>query len=96
LATGLAPGSTAREKKPKDQYIPVPTDAALSNVNCPICQEKFEGVWHDEAQEWVWMDAVKVGGRIYHATCLAEVSKNNSNPERLTPDPVLGKRKAEV
>lgn len=54
--------------------------------------------WLDEAQEFVWMDAKQIGGRIYHASCHAEVSKDASSTQvkRGTPDPVLGKRKAEV
>jgi pre-mRNA cleavage complex 2 protein Pcf11 len=83
---------------PKLQYIPVPNDATMANSVCPICQEKFEARWIDDAQDFVWMDAVKIGGRIYHASCHAEASKDGSNtPNRhSTPDPVLGKRKAEV
>ncbi|KAH7626967.1 hypothetical protein B0T09DRAFT_386356 [Sordaria sp. MPI-SDFR-AT-0083] len=55
-------------------YIPVPEDSAKVNNMCPICQEKFEMKWLDEAQEWVWMDATKVGGRVYHASCHKEVN----------------------
>jgi len=54
--------------------------------------------WLDDAQEFVWMDAVKVGGRIYHASCHAEATKDGrSTPayQRGTPEPVLGKRKNE-
>ncbi|KAI9845655.1 MAG: hypothetical protein M1837_004629 [Sclerophora amabilis] len=82
----------------KKQWIPVPDDPSMANSSCPICQEKFETLWHDEAQEWVWMDAIKVGGRIYHASCHSEATKDGvGTPVRgLTPDPqVLGKRKAE-
>lgn len=77
----------------------------MANTTCPICQERFETVWHDEAQEWVWMDAVKIGGRIYHASCHAEASKDGGNvnngtsssSRNRTPDPaLLGKRKADV
>lgn len=79
------------------QYIPVPNDPSLTNVNCPICQEKFETVWHDQAQEWVWMDAVKIGGKVYHASCHAEASKDGAGILRgATPERVLGKRKAEA
>ena len=83
---------------PKLQYIPVPNDATQAYSVCPICQEKFEARWLDDAQDFVWMDAVKIGRRIYHASCHAEASKDgNSTPNRhATPDPVLGKRKAEV
>lgn len=47
--------------------------------------------WLDDAQEFVWMDAVKIGARIYHASCHAEAKKDGS-----TPEPILGKRKNEV
>ena len=44
------------------------------------------------------MDASKIGNRIYHASCHAEVKKDGgSTPLRInTPDSVLGKRKADV
>lgn len=83
----------------------MPDDGDNTNSVCPICQEKFVTKWLDEAQEWVWTDALRVGGRAYHATCYAEVTKdggNNATPmyggrgARATPDRVLGKRKAEV
>jgi pre-mRNA cleavage complex 2 protein Pcf11 len=76
------------------QYLAVPDDPALANSVCPICQEKFEMKWLDEAQEFVWMDAKQLGDRIYHASCHAEATKDTV--KRLTPEPVLGKRKAEV
>jgi hypothetical protein len=49
--------------------------------------------------EFVWTDAQKVGGRIFHASCYAEAAKDlHSLVKRSTPEPagVLGKRKAEV
>ncbi|KFY73211.1 hypothetical protein V499_06694 [Pseudogymnoascus sp. VKM F-103] len=73
----------------KQQYLAVPDDPELANSLCPICQEKFEMKWLDE--EFVWMDAVKIGERIYHASCHAEARKSY----RGTPEPVLGKRKNE-
>lgn len=73
---GSGPRGAGSKKGPKEQYIPAPTGVeAATNATCPICQEKFEAVWHDEAQEWVWMDAVRVGPRIYHASCRNEVQK---------------------
>lgn len=73
-------------------YIAAPADAALAGSSCPICQESFETVWHDGAQEWVWMDAESVGGRIYHASCRAEVAKDNGAAQ-VRQASVLGKRK---
>ena len=103
-------GATERKKAKdvKERYIPAPTGAvAAANPACPICQEKFENVWHEEAQEWVWMDAIRVGARIYHASCHEEVAKASAGTtgfvlgqdragRSVTPDSsVLGKRKAE-
>ncbi|KAK8862445.1 mRNA cleavage factor complex component pcf11 [Apiospora arundinis] len=89
-------------KAPKMQYIPVPDDPVLLNSVCPICQEKFKQVYLDE--EWVWEDALEVGDRIYHASCHREATGGSSSiaavkygggGSRSTPEPVLGKRKAE-
>ncbi|KAF8864293.1 hypothetical protein BDZ45DRAFT_643016 [Acephala macrosclerotiorum] len=83
-------------KNSKQQYIPAPDDPTLASVPCPICQEKFEMKWLDDAQEFVWMDAMKVGEKIYHASCFTEATKDvNTQAKRGTPEPVLGKRKAE-
>lgn len=104
--SGAGAAKNAKQKSVRDNYIPAPTGAAaVQNAACPICQEKFETVWHEEAQEWVWMDATRVGGRIYHASCHDEVSKASIVPAGFvlgqdrarsqTPESVLGKRKAE-
>ncbi|KAK3386935.1 hypothetical protein B0H63DRAFT_143099 [Podospora didyma] len=116
-------GKSAQNKK-QPQYIPVPEDQRI-NTTCPICQERFEMTWLDEAQEWVWMDTVKVPQpgnlppRVYHASCHKEAARDggggggggtgttssSSYPHHQqnqnwnakgTPEPVLGKRKAEV
>ncbi|KAK4135573.1 hypothetical protein BT67DRAFT_376156 [Trichocladium antarcticum] len=74
-------------------YLPVPEDSARLNNTCPICQERFEMKWLDEAQEWVWTDALRVGGgRVYHASCHREAAMPMA-----VAMPVLGgkKRKAE-
>jgi pre-mRNA cleavage complex 2 protein Pcf11 len=97
----MATGSEAinAAKAPKLQYLPVPDDPALANSLCPICQERFEMKWLDDAQEFVWVDAIKIGDRIYHASCHTEAKKDGgSTPayQRGTPEPVLGKRKNEV
>ncbi|KAL9588227.1 MAG: hypothetical protein Q9203_002957 [Teloschistes exilis] len=88
----------AVKNDPKHKRVPVPSDPALSNAPCPICQEKFEPSWDDESQDFVWRDAIQIGSRVYHASCHAEVRKDGaSTPIRTgTPDSVLGKRKAGV
>ncbi|XXG97044.1 hypothetical protein Hte_003338 [Hypoxylon texense] len=92
-------GST--QKVPKTQYIPVPDDPSLANSVCSICQEKFETRWLDDAQEFVWLDTMKVGDKIFHATCYNEAYKDGGNTTAYTwntgtPEPTTGgKRKAE-
>ncbi|WEW61825.1 mRNA 3' end processing factor [Emydomyces testavorans] len=94
----------AAEKAPQQRWIHAPNDATLRNTPCPICQEQFESTWSEEAQDWIWRDAMKVGSRVYHASCYSELTKDGTiafgslTPVRrtATPDSVLGKRKAEV
>jgi pre-mRNA cleavage complex 2 protein Pcf11 len=71
----------------------VPQDPALQHAPCPICQEKFDTQWNVDANDFIWMDALQVGGKIYHATCFEEYSKGAGIPMPSTPDSVLGKRK---
>lgn len=77
------------------KYIHVPEPGSGINNTCPICQDRFENKWLDLAQDWVWLDAVLVRNRAFHASCLAEASKDRDGTPRRTPEPVLGKRKAE-
>ncbi|OJJ44181.1 hypothetical protein ASPZODRAFT_72366 [Penicilliopsis zonata CBS 506.65] len=101
--SGAGSGSAAAKKSLPKQWIRAPNDAALRNTPCPICQEKFESTWSEDVQDWIWQDAIKVGNRVYHASCYAEVTKDGPAPARGstplgrtgTPDSVLGKRKAE-
>jgi pre-mRNA cleavage complex 2 protein Pcf11 len=84
------------KKQAKDRYISVPQDPTLQHAPCPICQEKFQTTWNVDANDFVWMDALQVGGKVYHATCFEEYSKGAGIPMPSTPDSVLGKRKADL
>jgi len=54
-------------------------------------------------QDFIWRDALEVRGRVYHASCFYEATKDRESGIQLeatqrartaTPDSVLGKRKA--
>ncbi|KAI4600519.1 hypothetical protein KJ359_000874 [Pestalotiopsis sp. 9143b] len=95
---GANSGQESASKAPRLQYIPVPSDPVLKNSVCPICQENFKQIYLDDAGDWVWEDATQVDGRIYHASCHQEISgglAQVAGAYRSTPEPVLGKRKAE-
>ncbi|CAA9963573.1 mRNA cleavage factor complex component Pcf11 [Pyrenophora teres f. maculata] len=91
-----AGGAAKAKKQTKDRYVSVPQDVTLQQAPCPICQEKFETQWNVGANDFVWMDALCVGGKIYHATCFEEYSKGVGIEMPGTPDSVLGKRKADI
>lgn len=95
----------------KVDFVRAPTDPVLRTLPCPIDQEPFKSEWSEEVQDFIWKDAIFVGGRYYHASCYAEVFKGRerdrdrdgaSTPvlpgagRTATPDSVLGKRKAAV
>jgi len=88
--------ATKQKKQAKDRYVSVPQDVALQQAPCPICQERFDTVWSAEANDFVWMDALSVGGKVYHATCFEEYSKGVGIDMPSTPDSVLGKRKGDA
>jgi pre-mRNA cleavage complex 2 protein Pcf11 len=98
LVQPISVAGSSAPKGPQLQYLPVPDDPALANSVCPICQEKFETRWLDEAQEFVWPDAIKANHRIYHASCHREATQDDVMPPAgySSSIPVLGKRKAEV
>ena len=63
----------------KEYYVKAPVDAAVAHHTCPICQEEFKTVWLDGAQEWVWMDAMVMGEKTYHASCVLDMTKDRGN-----------------
>lgn len=100
--------TSMKAAKSQEQYVLVPSDPESRNSPCPICQEKFEAIWSEERQEFIWRDAMRVGSKIYHASCYREATKDrergNVTPSlgqrgrtsrTATPDSVLGKRKKE-
>lgn len=99
--------SQVKESTPQpDASIPAPT-GALADQPCPICKEKFHSEWDEDKEDWVWKNAIKVGGKIYHASCFAETrgkvagagDRSKTASRSGTPQPseslasILGKRK---
>lgn len=108
-SSSLAPGGPENaefsatgkpEQDPKEQYVVV-SETSPTRTVCPICQEELKYQWHEETEEFVFMDAKQVGGRIFHASCHAEASKDKAagtpRSRAGTPDVGVGgvKRKAD-
>ena len=88
-----------------EDYVRVPTDPAVRGAPCPIDLEPFRSEWNEELQDFIWKDAMRIGGRYYHASCYRDYMKGRdtdrglraTDAERIaTPDSILGKRKADV
>jgi len=69
LTAGGAETTPVDLDKEREKYIEVPMD---SNAVCPVCQEPHETSWSEEAENWVWMNTVDIGGLYFHATCYAD------------------------
>jgi pre-mRNA cleavage complex 2 protein Pcf11 len=84
-------GNGNGDAKVEVDWVRAPTD---SGVRCPIDQEGWKSEWSEELQEFVWRDAVMVGGRYYHMSCYRDLMRAQAQTrERVgTPDSVLGKR----
>lgn len=74
-ATGQANGPGAKASA-NDYYVKAPADAAVAHYACPICQEEFKTTYLDKAQDWVWMDAIAMNGKTYHASCVMDMAKD--------------------
>ncbi|GAO46410.1 hypothetical protein G7K_0641-t1 [Saitoella complicata NRRL Y-17804] len=70
--TAVGGATVAAGRDPKLEWVPTPTNPFEAAQPCPICREKFVSVWHEDAEEWVWRHAVRVNGKVYHATCQHE------------------------
>ncbi|KAF4554006.1 Hypothetical protein D9617_5g068810 [Elsinoe fawcettii] len=73
-ASSLLKDQEEEQRKKRRKWVVAGGSGGKGNKSCPICQEEFVAEWSEEAQEWVWNDAVEVGGRVYHEGCWGEVS----------------------
>lgn len=55
---------------------------ADGDASCPICKEKFNSEWSEDEEEFIWRNAIKNGGKYYHATCHLSATTLSSNIER--------------
>lgn len=72
-ANGASPSVAS---KTQAAFVRAPSDPVLRSLACPIDQEPFKSEWSEEVQDFIWKDAIQVGGRYYHASCYREVTKD--------------------
>lgn len=65
---------------------PPPSVAAdESQPNCALCREKFTQYWDTDQEEWMFKNAVKVEGILYHSDCYS--TSDSSTPPVPQPEP---------
>jgi pre-mRNA cleavage complex 2 protein Pcf11 len=84
-ANGVSVNGASTTVKKKIDFVQAPTDPILRSLPCPIDQEPFKSEWSEEVQDFIWKDAIQVGGRYYHASCYAEVTKGREKDGVSTP-----------
>ncbi|QPG72957.1 hypothetical protein FOA43_000261 [Brettanomyces nanus] len=72
------------EKEMNKKVVTIPDDAE-NEVICGICRDKLVGVFDDDSGEWIWRNAIKQRGRVYHYSCWIETKgqgDRDRSPER--------------
>lgn len=59
-----------------------------ASLLCPICHEKFQKFWDEDAEEWMLKNAIMFEGKVRHYTCHKEVMGKKRSGSR-SPDPGL-------
>ncbi|KAJ7908247.1 hypothetical protein B0H13DRAFT_2016720 [Mycena leptocephala] len=98
-----------RDADLRAQYVVVPRGEEAKPVACPICKEQFKSEWleDEDAEDWVWRNAVLKDDRVYHATCHAEAASGlalrlrsrelaNLRSHSNTPESVVGAARGAV
>jgi len=68
-----------RDAELRAQFVVVPPGDEAKSISCPICKETMTSEFLEDDEEWVWRNAVKRDGRIYHATCHSEAITSAQN-----------------
>lgn len=63
--------------------VMIPEDSE-NEIVCGICRDRLVGVFDDDSGEWVWRNATKQKGRVYHYSCWIEAKggDRDRSPER--------------
>ncbi len=75
---------TLTEEEMNKHVVAIPDDSE-NEVLCGICRDKIVGVFDDDSGEWVWKNAIKQRGRVYHYSCWVETKgqgDRDRSPER--------------
>lgn len=71
------------EEDMNKHVVAIPEDSE-NEITCGICRDKLVGVFDDTTGEWIWKNAIKKRGRIYHYSCWLETKgeDRDESPER--------------
>ncbi|XP_063722683.1 pre-mRNA cleavage complex 2 protein Pcf11-like isoform X3 [Symsagittifera roscoffensis] len=70
------------------EKMSVCADSKIPNDEiCKICREYFEQFWHVTAEEWHFLDAIRVEGKTVHFFCYKEFTDGGNGPTNIPSTP---------
>jgi len=68
-STKVTPPATTSPKKQSKPPHMVPESHIRSKNMCDVCKEGFNTTYDEDEEEWMLVDAVAKGGKVYHTIC---------------------------
>lgn len=59
-----AAAAAEHEAKLRESYVVVPAGDEAKSIQCPICKEILKSEFLEDDEDWVWMNAVRIQGRV--------------------------------
>ncbi|GME76122.1 unnamed protein product [Ambrosiozyma monospora] len=84
LSDRLTSSTKLVEEELNKKTVTIPDDSD-NEVICGTCRDKLVGVFDDDAGEWIWRNAIRVKGKVYHYSCWVETKgkrDRDRSPER--------------
>ena len=68
LSSAKAAAAAAAEKltQLRNSFVVVAPGEEAKMIVCPVCKEALKPEFQEEEEEWVWKNAVSVGGKVGH------------------------------
>ena len=66
----------------------MPTGDEAKSIQCPICKETLKSEFLEDDEDWVWMNAVRVQGRVssqYISKLVSDYNGTRSIMQRAMP-----------
>lgn len=66
--------------------VVIPPGDEAKSVHCPVCKESLKSEFREDDEEWIWLNAIRVKDKIYHATCHSELASKSIIASKIRDD----------